>query len=80
MSGKVAAQLKDMIKTEQGIYTSLLCQHASDEGEHLSCSQAFRFLTNLVPLCYVLVQSYHYSPTLTWANHSIPSLSSYGRR
>ena len=32
MCSKTAAQLKQMIKYEQDIYTNLLCQHASEEG------------------------------------------------
>lgn len=32
MRSKTAAQLKQMIKYEQDIYTNLLCQHASEEG------------------------------------------------
>lgn len=32
MRSKTAAQLKQMIKNEQDIYTNLLCQHASEEG------------------------------------------------
>ena len=32
MRSKTAAQLKQMIKHEQDIYTNLLCQHASEEG------------------------------------------------
>jgi hypothetical protein len=51
MRSKTAAQLKHIIKTEPGIYTSLQCQHASEEGEHLFCSPTFRVLTNLVQLC-----------------------------
>ncbi len=65
MRSKKAAQLKHLIKTEQEIYTSLLCQHASEEGAHLSCSPTFRSL------------SYHYSPAFTWADHILLSLSSY---
>lgn len=44
MRSKTAAQLKQMIKSEQEIYSSLLCQHASEEGAYLSCSPAFSFL------------------------------------
>ncbi len=73
MRSKTAAQLKQMIKYESEIYTSLLCQHASEEGKHLSCSPAFRFLTNIVQLS----MSYQYSPALTSPNHSLLSLGSY---
>jgi hypothetical protein len=34
MRSKTAAQLKQMIKSDQELYTSLLCQHASEEGMH----------------------------------------------
>ena len=30
---KTAAQLKQMIKSEQDVYTSLLCQHANEQGK-----------------------------------------------
>jgi hypothetical protein len=71
MLSKTAAQFKQMIKYKQDIYTSLLrvCQHASEEGKHLSCSPAFRFLANIVPLSMCT----HYSPALTLLNHSLLS-------